>query len=140
MKRCSSCTETKPLDQFYKRAKAKDGHQTWCKVCAIKIRLEHYHADHETTRKKNKDRGIRYYNENREYIGDYLRCHPCVDCGEPDPIVLEFDHVRDTKSWSISTAIWSHPLSRIITEIAKCEVRCANCHRRQTAQRGGWTR
>lgn len=62
--------------------------------------------------------------------------HPCVDCGEPDPIVLEFDHVRFPKEFEIADAIprgisWA----RIELEIAKCEMRCANCHRRVTYRR-----
>ena len=46
------------------------------------------------------------------FLLDYLSAAPCVDCGERDPVVLDFDHVGP--------------------EIARCEVRCANCHRRRT--------
>jgi hypothetical protein len=76
---------------------------------------------------------------NRQFIVDYLRAHPCVDCGEADIVVLEFDHLRD-KVASISQMIRNNELARIIEEIAKCDVVCANCHRRRTAQRGGWYR
>ena len=68
---------------------------------------------------------------------DYLRDHPCVDCGEDDIVVLEFDHLRDKVS-AIATMISSRePWWRIEAEIAKCEVCCANCHRRRTARRAG---
>jgi len=66
----------------------------------------------------------------RNYVLDYLREHPCVDCGEADPIVLEFDHVHE-KTFNISEAS-GYGLKRIEEEIGKCEVRCANCHRRKT--------
>ena len=67
---------------------------------------------------------------------EYLREHPCTDCGEADPIVLDFDHLRD-KVANISLMVTQRQAWRVIQEeITKCEVVCANCHRRRTAQRG----
>lgn len=67
---------------------------------------------------------------------DYLLKHPCVDCGETDPVVLEFDHVRGLKKYFVSTLIRKgYPILTIKREIMKCDVRCANCHRRVTAER-----
>lgn len=63
----------------------------------------------------------------------YLREHPCVDCGEKDIMVLEFDHQRD-KLMDISTLIRRGSLQTVKNEVAKCEVRCANDHRRKTAK------
>jgi len=68
----------------------------------------------------------------------YLEEHPCVDCGEDDVVVLEFDHLRD-KARGISK-MRNHRWESVLAEIAKCEVVCANCHRRRTARRGGWYR
>lgn len=71
----------------------------------------------------------------------YLKDHPCVDCGEDDVIVLEFDHVRGEKVNHVSTMIHStRSIEQIFDEIAKCEVVCANCHKRRTAMRGNWLR
>ena len=48
-------------------------------------------------------------------------------------MVLEFDHVGDDKVANVSSlARRSAAWERIEAEIAKCEVRCANCHRRRT--------
>ncbi len=72
-------------------------------------------------------------------ISEYLSVHPCVDCGEDDPIVLEFDHVMGIKSFSICVGKrHQYPVARLLEEIAKCEVRCANCHKRRTAQQFDW--
>ena len=76
----------------------------------------------------------------RAYINNHLKANPCVDCGEADIIVLEFDHIGDDKHFSISDATrHGYSITKIKNEIAKCEVRCANCHRKKTYERGGWT-
>jgi hypothetical protein len=68
----------------------------------------------------------------------YLITHPCVDCGEIDIRVLEFDHVRGQKTATISRLLaQGRNWSIIDAEIAKCEVRCANCHRIKTFERDG---
>ena len=80
-----------------------------------------------------------YRKRNRELITEYLRQHRCVDCGESDLRVLEFDHVRGKKERNISNLVregWAW--QRIASEIAKCDVRCANCHRRKTVEQFGW--
>lgn len=78
--------------------------------------------------------------DRRRRVREYLLTHPCVDCGEADPIVLDFDHVDHTlKTANISKMVRDRARwSRIEEEIAKCEVRCANCHRRRTAKQFGW--
>ena len=77
--------------------------------------------------------------ERIEFVVAYLREHPCVDCGEEDPVVLEFDHLRD-KKFPISKGLTDRNWQDVLDEIAKCEVVCANCHRRRTAKRGGFLR
>jgi len=67
---------------------------------------------------------------------EYFKEHPCADCGQTDPVALEFDHLRD-KSFAIGTALTRYGWDKIVAEIEKCEVVCANCHRRRTAHRRG---
>jgi hypothetical protein len=76
-----------------------------------------------------------YHADNVRHVIDYLLRHPCIDCGEDDLIVLEFDH-RDpsTKRMAVSSLLRYSSWSLIEAEIAKCDVRCANCHRRKTAR------
>jgi hypothetical protein len=89
---------------------------------------------------KARNRRQRYREDTYRRIFEYLRNHPCVDCGESDPVVLEFDHVdRERKESAISEMIRDQrPWEVISVEIEKCEVRCANCHRRRTAKQQGW--
>jgi len=71
---------------------------------------------------------------NQQMIIDYLLQHPCLDCGETDIMVLQFDHVRGEKRDDMSRLL-SFSEKTVREEIEKCEVRCANCHQRKTAER-----
>lgn len=72
--------------------------------------------------------------ELRAHIDSVLAHSCCVDCGESDPVVLEFDHLKPlAKLFCIGeAATLNRSLKSLKAEIAKCEVRCANCHRRKT--------
>lgn len=73
---------------------------------------------------------------NKQYVAYYLKTHHCVDCGESNAIVLDFDHVRGKKICNISNLTKNKSgLGRLKAEIEKCEVRCSNCHRIATYQR-----
>ena len=65
----------------------------------------------------------------------------CQVCGVRDVVVLELDHrdpaTKDPRlrnGWTFAAL----PLSAIEDELAKCDVLCANCHRRRTAAQQGW--
>jgi len=72
----------------------------------------------------------------RAFLIEHLRANPCVDCGEADIDVLEFDHVRGEKLAEVSTLLGRS--RRLRLEVAKCDVRCGNCHRRKTARENDW--
>lgn len=73
---------------------------------------------------------------NRDFKNEYLSNHPCIDCGNSDIRVLDFDHVSGIKKRDICKLHRSCvSLQTIIDEIDKCEVRCANCHRIVTYER-----
>lgn len=100
----------------------------------------HYEANREAMIAKAKASTIASRERIRRHLLAFLRDHPCVDCGEADPIVLEFDHIaeRGPKLFELGRATQNGAsVARIDAEIAKCDVRCANCHRRKTyAERG----
>ena len=77
---------------------------------------------------------------NRDWILKYLTEHPCIGCGESDPIVLHFDH-RDgeEKFKGVSFLVKKgRSLASIQDEVRKCDVRCANCHMKRTAKQFDW--
>jgi|LakMenEpi03Aug12_release.lakeMendotaPanAssembly.Ray.scaffolds.fasta_scaffold691272_2 hypothetical protein len=137
-KKCSKCNEVKQLSEYNRHNKRKDGLQTYCKVCSRKKNTSYY--------KNNKHTQIPIINEgrrdrkerNRKFVFEYLMNHPCVDCGETDPRVLEFDH-RGDKIANVSDLMKAvTSLEKIEIEINKCDVRCANCHRRKTSIDQNW--
>lgn len=66
----------------------------------------------------------------------YLTTRACVDCSENDAEVLDFDHVTGEKLANISDLVRSGAsIAKLAAEVAKCEIRCANCHRRITRKR-----
>ena len=77
--------------------------------------------------------------ERMQFLIEFFRERPCIDCGESDPIVLEFDHLTD-KAFDVSAGLRTHKWETVLQEIDKCEVVCANCHRRRTARRGSFVR
>lgn len=76
--------------------------------------------------------------EGRQYLYNYLLEHQCVDCGNNNPIVLEFDHINPaTKLYNVSDMKGS-TIEKINLEISKCEVVCSNCHKIRTAKMQNW--
>lgn len=135
---CSACFEEKEIDpHFPVRRTRPDGHEGRCRSCKRAGVRVYYGKDPSRQATFNRTRRDAL----RERIFDYLAEHPCVDCGENDVVVLQFDHCRGTKVCCVGAAVsrgWSWP--KIVVEIEKCEVRCANCHMRMTALRAGWKR
>ena len=138
MKTCNICGELKELIHFQKRSSNKDGYTGNCKVCKRAYDNAYYAKNPQRKEYITKNRK-NAWNEAKHYIYNYLLSHPCVDCGENDIVVLEFDHVSGEKLNSVSS-IKRNGLASTISEIEKCEVRCANCHRRKTAKQFGWNR
>lgn len=137
MKICNVCNESKPLEEFQKRSRNPDGYTNMCKVCKRAYDNAHYKANPERRSyiRENSGQRIKLV---REWLREYLSTHPCIDCGISDIIVLEFDH-RGDKVSDISKLMRRGNLETIQSEVAKCDVRCANCHRRKTARDfGSW--
>ncbi len=133
-KTCPKCALEKELILFPAKKKSKDGRALWCRACFKAnwdVRYyenhQHYRNSHNTSRKKIRE-------ENARKVFEYLTNIPCINCGESDPIVLEFDHRdRSDKIENISNLVTHSSWKRIESEIRKCDVLCANCHRRKSA-------
>jgi hypothetical protein len=128
MKKCVKCTFDKDEEEFV--LKQGGTLNSWCKECVRKKAKEKYDNNREQYIERAKQKNLKF----RKYLYDYLQKHPCVDCGESDPIVLQFDHrIREEKEYVISN-MRMKSFEIIDKEISKCDVRCANCHVRKTAK------
>jgi len=132
-KTCGSCGLELPAAAFNR---AGAGLQHWCREC---FRDYFRRRGEKHIRQVSVARGRRV-TATRARMAAYLATHPCVDCGECDPAVLDFDHVGEKRELVSALVARAAPWPRIEEEIARCEVRCANCHRRVTARRAGWSR
>lgn len=137
-KLCPRCNQVKPVDDFNFRKKSEGTRQVYCRDCSRAYIRDHYARNQGYYVEKGIRRNKRVLVQQRELIRAYLVAHPCVDCGEARIPCLEFDHVRGTKFKAIGDMVGDYPWATIEAEIAKCEVRCANCHRRKTAREQGW--
>jgi len=140
-KRCFKCGIDKPNTEYHRSSRNKDGLLSYCKSCKKEVDAETYRGRDAEWRQRKRNRQRAIANRNSRLVLAYLQTCSCVDCGESDPLVLEFDHVRGEKKYNIGDLIRRYSSWETIqAEIAKCEVRCANCHRRATAKRQGMHR
>lgn len=139
MPTCGSCKLEKHADEFNIRNKETQKRHTTCRGCQKQFKADHYARNKATYKARAKESKKALILRNKLYVLEYLKQHPCVDCRESDVVVLEFDHVEKGKVESISQMVLDAcSIEKIAREIAKCVVRCANCHRRKTAKERGW--
>ena len=101
-----------------------------CKECCRRTSKDHYRLNHDAYIHRNRRNNPLHRKRNAAVVFEYLLLHPCVRCGESDPVVLEFNHKDPhAKTANISDMIrCGSSTVRLFDEIAKCEVMCANCH------------
>ena len=153
LKICPSCREPKPLSEFNSQGKYclvchREKGRIW--------RTEHPTEASESNRKyhkkvkglektkekqrmysknhyaKNSEKCIQRNQKNREKLLLFIREHKsdksCIRCGFSDYRCLEFHHLRDKKFNIADVGRINMSMARLLKEIAKCELICANCH------------
>lgn len=122
MKICGKCGAEKSLDDF-NRGRGAQGRHVWCRSC----QKEHY--------EQNKDRHLMNVRDSkrrrREWLRSLKRGRPCARCNHTGPPGAMHWHHRDPrqKLFSISAAHYNgFSRARVLAEIAKCDLLCADCH------------
>lgn len=135
VKLCPKCNLLLDENEFNWKYRNKK-RASYCKSCSRAYIKSHYNKNIEyyITKAKKRNRLVRH--KSRKFVAEHLSKNPCIDCGETNILVLEFDHKdRSDKTNTISKLIKNNSTPKVIKhEIMKCEVRCANCHRKKTEQ------
>lgn len=126
MKRCSSCKELKPVTEFHKNSRHKDGLQNYCKSCNRKAVIKHIHTHEGHNYQVRKDR----HQELRKRAQEYKRSRGCHFCSENEPAVLDFHHLDSSTKTDQPSNLIKYSWERFIEEVSKCILLCANCHRK----------
>ena len=139
-KPCVTCLQEKDETEFNWRYKALGIRHKTCGECHHRHQNNWYQSHKDQHLENVHERKRRVRDEAREYVWKYLSVHPCQNCGESDPVVLEFHH-RGGKDKAVSEMVaGGYPIHTIQAEIDKCDVLCANCHRKLTHTERGWFR
>lgn len=69
----------------------------------------------------------------RKFVIQFKTGKPCLDCGETYPhYMMDFDHVRGEKIGNVEAIAREGNMEKLLEEIDKCDLICANCHRHRT--------
>lgn len=135
VKRCPRCDIVKPVDAFH-RWSERDGRQVYCKSCR-KV----YDADYH--RRTWGERRRRQKRDQQRELAAWARSlkagRPCADCGGFYAAeALQWDHLPGaTKLANVADLVRRGNRARVLEEIGKCELVCANCHAARTVRRLG---
>lgn len=151
VKQCSKCREIKPIDEFYKYKKPKDGLQYYCKQCS-RIHVKETQQAHPG-RYRNEEREYRASNRTMIAKKDKLRSlsrvdahnktrdkiiaalgSKCVRCGFDDPRALQVDHIngggtqehKELGIWGVMKKVLYHVEIGNVDEYY--QLLCANCN------------
>jgi len=126
MKKCNDCGIEKELEKFSKNQKI-------CKSCQNIRYKKRYKGNRENFLKKNNERRAKF----KGILFDIKLELQCERCGESHIAVLDFHHSNPKdKSFAISDFVGNQQpneknIQLLKEEIEKCEVLCANCHRKE---------
>lgn len=123
---CSQCQKETPLSGFNKNRQSPDGLQWRCRECDNRICKEAYHKDSGRYKKYAKQRS----KDTRAWFVELKKQKQCAKCGDNRWYVLDFHHHNDDKNACVARLVaHGHSKKKIMEEVKKCTVLCANCHR-----------
>lgn len=124
-KKCSCCGEVKDFSCFSFKSKKKGTLVARCKLCVRAINRQHYSDNKDKYLSNKKDRII----SNKDWYKNYKETLACSECGFSNPKALQFHHKDSNKEGNVGTMVHNGcSIDKVMKEIHKCVVLCANCH------------
>ena len=132
-KKCSACKKVKPLSSFNHKVKAKGVRQSRCRECQKSYQREHYKSNPEPQKNRTRKYKKKARTESKVLIAQHKATHPCVDCGQKRPNLLEFDHIEPVGSKHPRIPHLLADPKKLAREMLLCEMRCKRCHAIRTS-------
>lgn len=129
LKICNKCHLQKNLDCFHRNRSKPDGYSGNCKDCQKTFDSSNY-KNNPKKLKYLKERQKIIYNKQKDLVRRYKKYCGCLVCGEKEPMVLDLHHLDPNKKDANPSALYAKSRKRLKSEIRKCVVLCANCHRK----------
>ena len=130
-----------PIENFPLRNRFTKRRQSYCIKCRSEMGKNWYANNKEYQKANARKHSTEYRDAMREFLWNYKLTHSCQGPdgqGYPynatDPVVLEFHHLHG-KDMAVSEMVTRFSsVERVAEELKRCQVLCANCHRRVTAK------
>ena len=127
MKTCTSCKQTKNVEDFNIRNKITQQRQAQCRDCQKAAMKRSYNNKKAQYISKVQDRTKFYY---EQYVNWKDNVY-CVECGESHRSCIELHHLDpSTKEGNPSSLFSAVGKKKFREELQKCVILCANCHRK----------
>ena len=122
---CKKCNKKLEISNFYKQQQKGKNGQIWpyydcyCRKCR---------TTYSGTRRRNvKEQAIKY------------KGGKCIDCGLIDsPCVYDFHHLNPNLKEIALGSMGGMSFNKIKSELDKCVLLCANCHRKRHSNSDFW--
>lgn len=132
---CPRCERDLAEENFGWRTSERLRRKAYCKDCTRAYANDHYQKNRVKRLEQISSANKKTRLANLDRLSEYKAEQSCADCNERNPVVLEFDHLRDKVECVSIMARNGYRWDRILAEMGKCEVVCANCHRKRTHSR-----
>lgn len=133
---CNAACSSKGYSANYKRLtpqqKKEYKHKYWKRwYSRAKNQARHRQRNYHLVKERR--------NKLRAWLYRYKQQRGCITCEENNPACLDLHHHGNNKVMDVS-ALVSHAyhLAALQKEVKKCIIKCANCHRKETAARQNW--